>query len=589
MARKVSGKIMTSHFRRTQKNGDVYVYERKLRYNPKKGYTEQISSKLLGKIPAGESEMKPTRSKSNSDNSVTGQTVGTASKTVGGARKTIGAMDILEWAGRESGIDDDLLASADRGTAQKVMSIARYWAANPGGTIPRLEEWQIDHTLPYEDGLSENMCYDLMASIGKGASVQQNYFSARADRMPSKSSVAVDSTTISSYSENLNDVRYGYNKEGNGLAAIKIMTLFCTETRQPIAFMRQPGNIPDVISVTNTVKQLDVFGMDKPLVVMDGGFFSEVNILSLMKENTKFLIRGRLDGNWILPELEKVQGELSLPSHTSSDHPGIYGTTAAVMHDFHWTRQRNRGAAAKGEAVTETHRVYLHFFLDSNRQRIDRTEFLQQVQHVKEQLESGIEASRLSKIEQNVAKKYLTIRNTRGGKKISINDETCLNEMKHYGQFCLVSNNKMDTFEALDNYILREKTEECFRVDKQYNDALRTRSKGTFALEGRLFCQFVAMGYEQFLYDRIRKMKSLLAVKTKDPTHDTSKNLNAEKALLNWLNKMSLVKILDWFDARQETSVDTKFGRKRWKTEIVERDKLFLKYLGVTNDCYFSE
>ncbi len=45
---------------------------------------------------------------------------------------------------------------------------------------------------------------------------------------------------------------------------------------------------------------------------------------------------------------------------------------------------------------------------------------------------------------------------------------------------------------------------------------------------------------------------------------------------------MSLVKILDWFDAKQETTVYTKFGRKRWKTEIIERDKLFLKYLGVT-------
>lgn len=51
-------------------------------------------------------------------------------------------------------------------------------------------------------------------------------------------------------------------------------------------------------------------------------------------------------------------------------------------------------------------------------------------------------------------------------------------------------------------------------------------------------------------------MKSMLAVKTKDPVHDASKTLKAKKALLNWLNKMSLAKILDWFDARQETTVD---------------------------------
>lgn len=206
------------------------------------------------------------------------------------------------------------------------------------------------------------------------------------------------------------------------------------------------------------------------------------------------------------------------------------------------------------------------------------------MQLVKEQLESGIETGQLSKAEQDTAKKYLVIKNTRGGMKISVNDGACIKEMKHYGQFCLVSNSRMDTFEALDSYMLREKTEECYRIDKQYNDALRTRSKGTFALEGRLFCQFVAMGYEQFLYGRIRKMKSMLAVKTKAPVHDASKTLKAEKALLNWLNKMSLAKILDWFDARQETTVDTKFGRRRWQTEIIERDKLFLKYLGVTRD-----
>ncbi len=92
MARKISGKVTTSQFRRTQKNGDVYVYERTLQYNPEKGYTEQIASRLLGKIPAGGSEMKPTRSRSSF-----------GSKAATATRKTIGAMDILEWVGRESG------------------------------------------------------------------------------------------------------------------------------------------------------------------------------------------------------------------------------------------------------------------------------------------------------------------------------------------------------------------------------------------------------------------------------------------------------------------------------------------------------
>ena len=45
--------------------------------------------------------------------------------------------------------------------------------------------------------------------------------------------------------------------------------------------------------------------------------------LSEIFDNTKFLMRGQLDVNWILPELEKVLGGLQLPSHMSPDLSNI--------------------------------------------------------------------------------------------------------------------------------------------------------------------------------------------------------------------------------------------------------------------------
>ena len=44
---------------------------------------------------------------------------------------------------------------------------------------------------------------------------------------------------------------------------------------------------------------------------------------------------------------------------------------------------------------------------------------------------------------------------------------------------------------------------------------------------------------------------------------------------------MSIAKLMDWFDAVQETTVNTNIGKTRWKTETVERDRLFLRKLGV--------
>ena len=56
---------------------------------------------------------------------------------------------------------------------------------------------------------------------------------------------------------------------------------------------------------------------------------------------------------------------------------------------------------------------------------------------------------------------------------------------------------------------------------------------------------------------------------------------NWRKKLLNWLNQRSLAQIFDWFDCLKETTVRTEAGVRRWITESVARDRLFLELLGI--------
>ena len=192
-----------------------------------------------------------------------------------------------------------------------------------------------------------------------------------------------------------------------------------------------------------------------------------------------------------------------------------------------------------------------------------------------------MDESLLSKAEQNIVKKYLVVKRTAKRFSVVMDDEAILKETRHYGYFVLLSNNKMATFAALREYRLREKTEEGFRIDKQYNDAHVTRSKTTTSLEGRFFCQFIAYGYEEFFQQEINKLKATLAIPTGDSSHDNSDVFKKEKALLSWLNKMSVAKLFDWFDAIQETTVTSRIGKTRWQTETIERDRMFLSKLGV--------
>ena len=63
MGRPLTGKTHVGIRRETRPNGDVYVYERVTGYDAKTQKTKTISTRLLGKILAGTTEMIPTRPK----------------------------------------------------------------------------------------------------------------------------------------------------------------------------------------------------------------------------------------------------------------------------------------------------------------------------------------------------------------------------------------------------------------------------------------------------------------------------------------------------------------------------------------------
>ncbi len=53
----------------------------------------------------------------------------------GAGRRHTGLTDILEWVGKASGIDQDVLSSFSDGDAAKVLSVARYWIALDSLTV----------------------------------------------------------------------------------------------------------------------------------------------------------------------------------------------------------------------------------------------------------------------------------------------------------------------------------------------------------------------------------------------------------------------------------------------------------------------
>jgi len=570
MPQKNSQKNHIGERREKRPNGDVYIYERVTAYDEKSKKTYTVSQKLKGKIKKGTKELVPTRPKKNKrDESIRHST-----------RQHTGLTDILEWIGKASGIDEDIYSSFSKGDAEKIISIARYWIATNGNSLPRIESWQVMHSLPYSNPISDDVYGKLFKDVGLDEDGVQRYFSARAMRLNKSPVLAFDSTTISTYSENQSEARRGFNKDGNGLNTIKLLTLYSVEDREPLAFAKQPGNIPDVISIDNTLTQIKCIDLNAPLVVTDNGYYSQKNMMEFVLRNIKFLTLVNSDITWIREAIDTLRKRIAEMSSTCPFDPTVCGATLMRLHDFKRIRQRSRNGKFSGEEETFTRRLYIHIFYSPDNESKKELAFRKDLLELKAQVEAG--ESDFTKSAMRKIEKYLICsKKGRGGKlKVGFNDKAIEDAKKYFGYFALVSNQTMDTFEALKNYRLREKIEELFSVQKGKLDGARPRTWYPDNLRGRQFVQFVALCYHCFLTKKIKEVQVQLK---KNDTQKTKAKRKMDLQLDKWIEQRSLAQIFDWFDCIETTQVKTSRTEYRWSTESVARDRLFLEYLGVLN------
>ena len=568
MGRPLTGKTHVGIRRETRSNGDVYVYERVTGYDPKTQKTKTLSTRLLGKILAGSTEMIPTRPKKKRSEII--------EAPVQAVRTHVGLQKILEWTGHESGIDADLQRSFEIGDALKLSSIARYWVATDGDTLPRMESWQVMNPLPYGHPITQDVYGKLFASLGRNESGVQSYFQCRGQRVSSTGlNLALDTTTF--YSKNQIEARQGFNKDGDGLDTIKLLVLYSVENRQPVAFSKQPGNIPDKISLANALRQLDMLDLASPVIVADNGFYSQDNMTHFAREHTKFLMLANSTDKWVRSEIDAAREELGHFRNVCPFDVDVSGVMRRRQHGFSIVRKRTRGNFEAGETESFTRRLYVHVFHKPEAAPIQERRLRESLFSLKKDLEDGVEEFRPAA--QKQIDSYLTVKRTAKGVKVDFKMDGIEEAKRYWGYFVLVSNEIKDPFDALKAYRSREKIEELFATYKDSFDGRKPRTWYPENLYGRQFAQFVGLGYHCFLAKRILDVKKALS--EKETEGKTKEELSLEAKLLAWLNQHSLIQILDWFRCVDYIAATGNASASKWTTETTRRDQLFLKMLGV--------
>jgi len=586
MSRAPSGKILKVVVNQKQKNGDIYVVERDTRYDPAKKYNVILKTRLLYKIPKGASDPVPTRPRKKPATCRSAEEAGTCTDACTGIEASCmrtGLEAILSHVGRVSGIDKAVQRAMDRGDALKAVSIARYIVATDGGSLPEIEEWQLRHELPYRDGISEDVYHRLFEDLGCNETARQKLFIALNEGSEANDGIFYDSTTVSTYSKNIDGSRIGFNKDKDGLPVIRLLTFYSYKRNKPVAYAIQPGNISDKASIPEAIGQINCLSIKKILLVTDTGFTCQKNLGEYVKNNIPFLTLVPSSWMWIREYIDKQLDNLedinSLIQMHGEEDVDIKGVTVKDMHDFVWERKNNYKDKKKGEKETINKKIYIHIYKSKARNSATCEDFTIKIKKLQSLIENNEE---LTDAQINMRDEFFTVEKKNNKIIAKIDNEKYQYAVQRKGIFVTISTSVKDTKEALECYRKREWIENFFKMYKDDAGGKKPHVWKYETYKGRVMVQFIAMCYVSWLYNKIGELKEALGKENGDKRHDLSVNLDAENNLLKWLNKKSLHQILLYFDAYETVKVNRSNKRiKSWSTATTERDKLFLGKIGM--------
>ena len=470
-----------------KRSGNTYVYE-SASYWDKEKKQPRSRRKLIGRLDPETGNVVPTdgrgkrRAQMHPDNPAKRGPV----PVVRTERLFFGATYLFDQIGAVTGITADLKACFPR-TYKQILSVAYYLILEDQNPLFRFKKWAALHRHPYGKDIPSQRSTELFQSITEEAKMQ--FFRLQGKRRAEKEYWAYDSTSISSYSDILKQVRYGKNKDGEKLPQINLALIFGEESGLPFYYRKLAGNIPDVKTIRELLRELDVLGYEKVKLVIDRGYYSADNINAMYKEHLKFLCGTSTALKFAKDYIREIGTDKDRYEAYNSDLE-LYVFSKTIAWDYEQERPY------KGDVIREERRMYLHLYFNPDKFADDGKALNRKLDGLKEELLSG---KRIPEHEKDY-RKYFEIRETpKRGISLSYKQEAINAARERYGFFVLISNEVKDPVTALSLYRMRDVIEKAFWNIKERLNLRRTLTSSESSLEGKLFVEFVALIYLSYI------------------------------------------------------------------------------------------
>lgn len=410
-----------------------------------------------------------------------------------------GAMYLLQNIAQQIGLLSALQSALPK-HHQEIFTLACYLVSS-GDPFLYCEEWLSKTSCLDVGSLSSQRISELLQAITSDQ--REAFYQAWCKQRSEQEYLALDITSTSSYSELIQDVEWGYNRDKEQLPQINICMLMGETSRLPIYQVLYSGSLKDVSTLETTLSKMDAISGGKPtLTVMDKGFFSTRNVNAML--------------NRVLP----VQFVIAVP-FTSSFAKKMVSSERKDIDRLQHTLvigEDSLRAVTKERVWNENHRLHTHVYYHAMQALKLREELYAHVTVLKERAE----AHPLAALKDEESGKYLIIRkseNTLSGYTVNIREEVVDKELETAGWLVVLSNDVSDAKEALSIYRQKDVVEKGFLRLKTQLDLGRLRVHRDDSMQNKVFIGFIALilmshmhkvMLDQRLYKKMTMKKLLL-------------------------------------------------------------------------------
>jgi len=468
----ILGRIMKSTKRIKVKNGVEYWYEETPYYDKEKKQIRH-KSKYLGRNVDGQ----PVKMRSASDE------IKEMMKPKSISIKSsfdYGSIFVLQSIMAELKIDsylEDLLPSSE---VSMVRALAFNRIIRPMA-MKNVDSWCKGTILAFESSqikLSGQRLSELLCRLGE-SNIPDRFMSLLIEGTGTKDTLIYDITSLSSYSQLINLLEYGYNRDGEALPQINLSLILDKDNGIPVMYDLFPGSISDVSTLSGTLKKIKAHGIQNYIAVMDRGFFSLANLCELMHNGISFVMAAKLQLNDLKHLLTETQKDIE---------------DVKYLHKFNKDPIFAKPIICKMDSIE----VHGYAYYDPKLEQNEKQTLLSRLHDIREELlkvrlKKNSNPHLIFKEKARGFGNYFDWQVIDDHFEVSIKQNAAAQRINKMGKYVLFYSGDFDWMKCLSLYRERDEIEKSFKALKNEIDILPLNTHSEKTTRGFIFIAFLSL------------------------------------------------------------------------------------------------